>query len=36
MKASEIKGLSRDDLLKREKDAKEELLIYVSNKLQVN
>ncbi|ABJ56545.1 50S ribosomal protein L29 [Oenococcus oeni] len=25
MKASEIKGLSRDDLLKREKDAKEEL-----------
>ncbi|MDN6901013.1 50S ribosomal protein L29 [Oenococcus sicerae] len=25
MKASEIKGLSRDELLKREKDAKEEL-----------
>ncbi|AZZ61354.1 50S ribosomal protein L29 [Oenococcus sp. UCMA 16435] len=25
MKASELKGLSRDDLLKREKDAKEEL-----------
>ncbi|MCV3297067.1 50S ribosomal protein L29 [Oenococcus kitaharae] len=25
MKASELKGLSRDDLLKREKDAKTEL-----------